>query len=209
MTKLIFLSFIVLLLFTCKPEHIESDLEKGIITGMVVDYTTNTGVPNATVFLLGNDGGGTWVGGGTPSFFIDQTTADANGNFSFQIEYNEEIGYLCSAVADLYFDYNDEFSVERYSSGVVNVEVKLNPIGYVNLHVKSVNIYESSDNINIQSGSIDPLYGNIDTSFILSVPGNDFYHIVWFHYVDGINNGSESADIYCPSFDTTYFELLY
>ncbi|MBP8917993.1 MAG: carboxypeptidase regulatory-like domain-containing protein [Chitinophagales bacterium] len=209
MTKLIFLSFIVLLLFTCKPEHIESDLEKGIITGMVVDYTTNTGVPNATVFLLGNDGGGTWVGGGTPSFFIDQTTADANGNFTFQIEYNEEIGYLCSAVADLYFDYNDEFSVERYSSGVVNVEVKLNPIGYVNLHVKSVNIYESSDNINIQSGSIDPLYGNIDTSFILSVPGNDFYHIVWFHYVDGINNGSESADIYCPSFDTTYFELLY
>ncbi len=166
-------------------------------------------MPNATVFLLGNDGGGTWVGGGTPSFFIDQTTADANGNFTFQIEYNEEIGYLCSAVADLYFDYNDEFSVERYSSGVVNVEVKLNPIGYVNLHVKSVNIYESSDNINIQSGSIDPLYGNIDTSFILSVPGNDFYHIVWFHYVDGINNGSESADIYCPSFDTTYFELLY
>ena len=209
MTKLIFLSFIVLLLFTCKPEHIESDLEKGIITGMVVDYTTNTGVPNPTVFLLGNDGEGTWVGGGTPSFFIDQTTADANGNFTFQIEYNEEIGYLCSAVADLYFDYNDEFSVERYSSGVVNVEVKLNPIGYVNLHVKSVNIYESSDNINIQSGSIDPLYGNIDTSFILSVPGNDFYHIVWFHYVDGINNGSESADIYCPSFDTTYFELLY
>ena len=202
-------SFVVLLLSTCKPEHIVSDLEKGIITGSAVDYTTNAGVPNATVFLLGNDGGGTWVGGGTPSFFIDQTTTDENGNFTFQIEYNEEIGYLCSAVADLYFDYNDEFSVERYSSGVVNVEVKLNPIGYVNLHVKSVNIYESSDNINIQSGSIDPLYGNIDTSFILSVPGNDFYHIVWFHYVDGINNGSESADIYCPSFDTTYFELLY
>ncbi|MBK7036638.1 MAG: hypothetical protein IPH42_09915 [Bacteroidetes bacterium] len=173
MTKLIFLSFIVLLLFTCKPEHIESDLEKGIITGMVVDYTTNTGVPNATVFLLGNDGGGTWVGGGTPSFFIDQTTADANGNFTFQIEYNEEIGYLCSAVADLYFDYNDEFSVERYSSGVVNVEVKLNPIGYVNLHVKSVNIYESSDNINIIHTSYI-FYGNIDTSYIISVPETIF-----------------------------------
>ena len=87
-------SFVVLLLSTCKPEHIVSDLEKGIITGSAVDYTTNAGVPNATVFLLGNDGGGTWVGGGTPSFFIDQTTTDENGNFTFQIEYNEEIGYL-------------------------------------------------------------------------------------------------------------------
>ena len=202
-------SFVVLLLSTCKPEHIVSDLEKGIITGSAVDYTTNAGVPNATVFLLGNDGGGTWVGGGTPSFFIDQTTADANGNFAFQVEYNEEIGYLCSAISDLYFDYNDEFSVDKYSSGVVNVEVKLRPKAWLSLTIKSVNDYESFDYIGINSTPSYIFYGEVDTSQIISVWGNDLYNLVWFIYEDGINNGSESADIYCPSFDTTYFELLY
>lgn len=205
--------FILLLLciaVSCEPEPQTSDLQNGIVNGIVIDKTTNAGIPNAVVYLLGNEGGGTWGGGGTPSFQIDQTVSDANGHFTFHFDYNATLGYYCSAVVDKYFNYYDEVSVDLNIIGKNNVEVRLQPIGYLQLHVKSINDYEATDHIDIQAGNITPLFGgDIDTTFLLSIPGNGYYHLVWFLYVDGVNEGSESVDIYCPAFDTTEYVLFY
>ncbi len=209
MKKLSYNFLILFFMVSCKPEPPTSDLQNGIVNGIVLDKTTNSGIPNATVYLLGNEGGGTWGGGGTPSFILDQTTTNASGKFSFNFDFDDSYGYYCSAEAALYFNYNDEFPVNNNISGGNNVEVELQPIGYLKLNITSINFYEPSDHIDVQSGNIDPLYGNVDTSFLLSVEGNNNYHVVWFIYIAGINEGSESIDIYCPSFDTTYYDLFY
>jgi len=48
------------------------------VSGMVLDHTTNQPVADAIVYLLAHEkGGGIW--GGSPSFFIDTTIADASG----------------------------------------------------------------------------------------------------------------------------------
>ena len=200
--------FFVLFFISCSTDS-PSDLQNGIVSGIVSDKTTDAPIAGATVYLLANDGGGTW-GSPTPSFEIAQTTSDANGNFSFDFDYTEGYTYYCSAVAPMYFNYGDEFSVEMFSTGGNNVKVELQPIGYLHVHIKSVNEYEPSDFIGINSTPSYTFYGNeVDTNIILSVNGNSKYELVWFIYINGINDESESAEIYCSAFDTTFFEILY
>jgi hypothetical protein len=210
MKKIAYYLLILFFIASCRSYQPLSDLESGIVNGTVLDKTTNSGIPNATVYLLGNEGGGTWGGGGTASFLLDQTTSDAAGNFDFSFDYNNDYGYYCSAIAPQYFNFNEEIPVGDATFGANNVEVALQPIAYLQVHVKSINEYGPSDFISIQSVYDDPYYGSeVDRNIMLSVNGNSNYHLVWFIYIDGINDGSESIDIYCPSFDTTYYDLFY
>lgn len=192
-----------------KPGNL-SDYKNGIIHGRVTDKTNGSPVANALVYLQGYEGGGSILSSG-PTFTVATTNSDADGDFSFDFDYNDENGYFCSAIADQYFDYNEEFVINSNITGSgINTEVTLYPKAWLNVHVKAINGYQFSDFISIQNVYDDPFYGDsIDEYVDLTVNGNMNYHLVWFIYSGGLNDGSESAEIYCPAFDTSYYELLY
>ncbi len=186
-------------------------IKTGSIIGVVKDATTGEPIANADVFLMQNEigDGDIWNGGG-PSEQIDYTTSDANGNFSFLFDYDKDYRYLCGAEKSLYFDLNQEFSVDEEIKDGNNVEVLLNPVAWLSVHVKAINDYEPSDFIGINSLLNDPYYGeDVDTIEVVSVYGNSDYQLTYFLYEGGVETYSHTDYIYCPSFDTTYHEILY
>jgi hypothetical protein len=198
--------FIVLTTVSCEKTLIKT----GNIVGVVKDSTTGELIANADVFLLQNEigDGDIWNGGG-PSEQIDYVTSDANGNFMFTFDYDKNYRYLCGAEKDLYFDLDQEFAVDEDAKDGVNVEVLLNPVAYISMHLQAINEYEVSDYISV-SNLYSTFYGSdIDTNLIFTVQGNIDNKIVWFIYIDGSAEGSESLDVYCPAFDTTFVEILY
>lgn len=203
------ISFIILLFgfASCEKPLIET----GVVEGIVKDATTHEPIVNADVFLLQNEkGDGSIIGGGGPSKQIDYTTSDANGNFTFHFNYNKNYSYLCGAEKELYFDLNQEFAVDAESKGGVNVEVLLNPVAWLSVHVKAVNEYEPSDYIGINSLQNDPYYGStVDTIETITVYGNITFQMTWFLFEIGTEIFSQTEYIYCPAFDTTYFEIFY
>ncbi|MEZ5013833.1 MAG: hypothetical protein R2794_06035 [Chitinophagales bacterium] len=209
--KAILFFYIAALFFTvsCEKSIPLSDLQNGIIHGKVTDKTTGAPIAGASVYLKGYElGGSIFVPG--PSFTVATTVSDTNGNFCIDFDYNSDYGYFCSAVADLYFDYQEEFVIDKTIFGdEVNVEITLQPVAWLNVHIKAVNEYAPSDFIGINSTPSYTFFGNVDTTQMITVEGNKNYTLVWFIYVDGFNDASESADIYCPAIDTTYFELLF
>lgn len=206
--------FIILLFISsCRPDLQSSDFQKGIVNGIVLDKTTNTGIPNAIVYLLGNEGGGTWGGGGTASFEIDQTVSDANGNFTFQFDYDDSYGYYCSAVAEQYFNYYEEVPVDNNAIDINNVGLLLNPIGYLSIHIINDTPYDENDEITLSftyNGSY-PEFAGVDVDTILccfQTLGNENNRIVWYVEKNGIDT-SFYEYVNTQSFDTTYFEILY
>ncbi len=176
------------------------------VSGVVLDHTTNQPVDGATVYLLAHEkDGGIW--GGSPSFFIDTTMADANGKFSFAPEKNDDWGYSCMAEKDLYF-LGQEYTADGYYT--LTVTAYLYPKAWLNVHVKAVNDYEFSDFIGINSLQTDPFYGGtVDTTEIISVTGNSTFQMTWFLFEAGVETYSQTDYIYCPAFDTTLHEIFY
>jgi len=207
MQKIHFIAITVILILTsCKAL-----VETGVVKGVVKDATTGQPIVNADVFLLRNEigDGDIWNGGGI-SEQIDYTTSDANGVFTFHFDYNKNYYYLCGAEKDLYFDLNQEFKVDDEINEGVNVEVLLNPVAWLSVHVKAVNEYEPSDHISVNSLQTDPFFGGeVDTIEIISVYGNSTFQMTWFIYLGAIQAYSQTDYIYCPAFDTTYHEILY
>jgi len=200
--KLYFLSFIVFLIVSCNKETI---LEQGTVQGIVVDKTTNVGIAGATVYLLTHEPSGGFGGGGG-STQIDFTTSAVDGSFFFQFDYDNSLAYTCAATQDQYFDYGDEFPVLEEIKEGNNVEVKLQPKGYLTIHFANIPPSTASDIFGINGGVTDTFYGdNVDTIVTYDVDGN-FSNVLHWAVGYGLTN---SDTIYCPSFDTTYFELLY
>ena len=213
MKKIAYYLLILFFIASCRSYQPLSDLESGIVNGTVLDKTTNSGIPNATVYLLGNEGGGTWGGGGTASFLLDQTTSDAAGNFDFSFDYNNDYGYYCSAVAAQYFNYNEEIPVGDATFGANNVELELQPISYLELHIKNVNPFNNYDELTLSytyNGSYPELIGNeVDTTICcFQLLGNESNRVVW--YVEKNGEGTSYFEyVVTPAFDTTYYEILY
>ncbi|MBK6730354.1 MAG: hypothetical protein IPG60_05055 [Bacteroidetes bacterium] len=205
-------SFSIIVIFlaaSCETSPPVSDLQNGIVNGIVSEKTTDAGIPNAIVYLLGNEGGGTWGGGGSPSFEIDQTVSDANGNFSFLFDYNGNYGYYCTAIAEKYFNYYNEVPVDEDKVGVNNVEVKLQPIGYLRLNLKNVIPYNESDKIAINGAITFSFVGDIlDTILIFSVLGN-YENFLYWGVTKNLTTIVYGDTLYCRSFDTTDFEIFY
>jgi hypothetical protein len=89
------------------------------------------------------------------------------------------------------------------------VEVLLSPVAWLSVHVKAVNDYEPSDFIDVGSLFDGPYFGDVDTIELIIVYGNLSQQMSWFVFEGGLETYSQTDYIYCPSFDTTYFEILY
>ncbi len=200
--------FLLIALFFALSCNKDTILEKGTVYGTVRDKTTNEGIEGATVYLLSHIPSGGFGGGGG-STQLDFTASNADGSFSFQLDYDSELAYTCAATHDLYFDYGDEFPVLEEIKVGENVDISIYPKGWLSLHVKSINIYDEWDYINLSNAYLSMYGGSVDTTIILNINGNYTIPVVWFIYDDGLTTGGQTGEIYCPSFDTTYFEILY
>ncbi len=198
--KYVFILFLFCIVISC-------DRENGLFTvsGIVRDHTTKQPIPEATVYLLAHEkDGGIW--GGSPSFFIDTTIADANGKFSFAPEKNDDWGYSCMAEKDLYF-LGDEYTAD--GDYALTVTAYLYPKAWLNVHIENVSPINESDYINI-SWSIDgPFYGvDIDTILVTTLNGNTDNYLTWYITKNSISN-TYTEILYLPAFDTTFYEILY
>ena len=204
--KAVYHSFWLLVVFSmasCEKPLIKT----GSIIGVVKDATTGEPIANADVFLMQNEigDGDIWNGGG-PSDQIDYTTSDANGNFSFLFDYDKDYRYLCGAEKSLYFDLNQEFSIDEETTDGNNVEVLLNPVAFLSIHYENVVPNSLFDNFAINGYISDGFKGaDIDTTIVYQVQGNIYNVLYWGLYMDITYTDS----IFSPSFDTTYFEILY
>jgi len=87
-----------------------------------------------------------------------------------------------------------------------NVEVLLNPIAHLRIHYENILPSSPSDNFGINGYITDGFDGDeIDTMIVYVVQGNVSNILYW-----GLFGETTYTDsIYCPSFDTTYHEILY
>lgn len=212
MKKIYYLCFLLILLcaISCEKPLIKT----GNIYGVVKDATTGEPIANADVFLLQNEigDGDIWSGGG-PSEQIDFTTSDANGYFSFLFDYDKNYRYLCGAEKVLYFDLDQEFAVDEDATDGNNVEVLLNPVSWLRIRCVNTSPFDSNDEITLSlildGGNPEFIGADIDTTLCcFLVNGNLENRIVWYVNKAGMDS-SYFQNIYCPSFDTTYFEILY
>lgn len=200
---------LTVILSSCDEDKNLSDYENGIINGVVIDKTTGEVISDATVFLKGYEITGDIINPG-PTFDVATTTSDINGKFFFDFNYEDKNGYFCSGYSEMYWDLQEEFDIDgEIYNGNVNAQVSLQPKAWMSVHIKNVNTYEPSDYISISDIGI--FYGNeVDTSIIDLVLGNYSNLIVWGVVLNGIPPSENDSDnVYCPSFDTTYYEILY
>jgi len=199
------LLYLFFLLLSCNKETI---LEQGTVRGTVRDKTTNEGISGATVYLLSHIPTGGFGGGGG-STQINFTTSNTDGSFSFQLDYDSELAYTCAATHDLYFDYGDEFPVPEEIKVGENVEVNLQPKAWLRVHCVNSEPFNDSDYFNVSWNSEGPFYGStIDTTLLSIIEGNINIHITWYVTKNSFAN-SYTQEIYCPAFDTTYYEIFY
>lgn len=170
--------------------------------GKVVDATTNVPLPYASVALIEVDHSN-W---NTTYTLIAATTANANGEFSFNNTLNKDLSYMFSAKKDEYFETTTSEYVEIKSSFTV---VPLKPKAYLKLEIKNTNgIY---DEISIGYPVPGTFYGmTVDTSVAGEVYyGNSNISFTWFLYTGGNLQNTQSVNVYCTAFDTTLYQINY
>jgi len=200
--RLVFTAFVVWLIVTalsCNEPTSPSAFDG--IYGTVRDATTDFGLGEARVYLYESDNEGGW-GGGSPYYVIDSMIANANGEFAFEFENTQGHSYSLFATKDQYIVGNT-LTFVQYGN---EKDVLLDPIAYIEFHAKNIDPASESDQLAV-NGPLSPnLYGaEIDTTILELVHGNAEHVIYW-----SINHGPTATDtIFCPAFDTTYYELLY
>lgn len=140
---------------------------------------------------------------------IAETIADSNGNFVFSLDHLSGFSYSCSAIANLYFDWEEYFSVDTSITIGYNVEVTKTPIAFLNLHTQNISPYDSLDLIEIGNVLILELQGmDVNDFRILEIEGDRDLIINWYVTKNNITNYYWDT-LNCPSFDTTLYEILY
>lgn len=107
------------------------------------------------------------------------------------------------AIQEAYIVGNDYLGVQY---GDTEADLYLTPQAWLKVHIENIEPGESSDNIAINGFLSGSFNGSLVDTFLLGeVPGNQFIVIYWaFGY-----EPTQTDTIYCPAFDTTYYELLY
>jgi len=202
-------TFLFCVIFSCIFISASCNKETGptSVNGTVKDITTNVGVSDAQVGLIETDGES---GFGLSGTLLEEKYSDATGNFTFDFNARQGYSYYVQAIKDQYWnDQSNNITFVHELGGTDELTVYLQPEGFLNVHIKNINVYDVGDYISF-SNAYQTFYGNdVDTTVLLLIYGNSSNHLVWFVYDDGISSGSESADVYCTAFDTTYYEILY
>ncbi|MBC8047854.1 MAG: hypothetical protein H7Y00_13735 [Fimbriimonadaceae bacterium] len=192
------LLFLIFLSASCnKNENIHNG-----VTGTVLDKTTNTPVADAEVGLFEKDAE---IFGGLGGVLLETKYAESDGSFHFDFTERSGYNYYVHAIKEQYF--NDQSNNITYiHNGDDDVIVYLQPQGYLNIHFKNVLPSSPSDQFGINGYVTDNFVGNdLDTNVIYTVYSN---MLIELHWAVGYDE-TISDTIYCPSFDTTYFEILY
>ena len=179
------------------------------VDGVVADATTGDPIYNATVYLFERENDFEFLGAPAPEILIDSTTTGALGRFEFA--YDDRHGYAYSVFATKYnyIDKANPQSILSLGNGT-DIELILDPEAFLKVRIHNIKTYDSGDYIGINGLDQDPYYGNdVDTIEIKRVAGNSTATLHVFIYNNGINDGSVEHNIYCPAFDTTYYEILY
>ncbi len=206
MKKVYYLSLLLFALFcSCKPDPpLVTKLNQGIVDGTVRDATTLEPIPFATVILFHGRSDGSLFGC-CPTSPIAETIADSTGAFHFDFEFEPGYFYTCNGVAELYFQPTLETDVDYFVTEGYNVEVFLDPKAYLQIHYANIPPSSPSDILGVNGYVTDVLYGLIDSNIIYAVNGNFWNEIYW---AEGYNP-TNADTIYCPAFDTSYFEIFY
>lgn len=177
------------------------------IDGIVKDSTTNEPIAGATVYLLESDGDFCLF---CPiiTYIVDSTTTDDEGCFEFKYDDVDGVTYAVNAVKEQYIDNQEKTFIKELGNGI-DVEVFIDPEAFLKVRVHNVNIYDPSDYV-IVNDLYATFYGNeVDTTEVIVVYGNKVQTLTWFVTNDGTVSSAIHAEVYCSSFDTTYYEILY
>lgn len=178
------------------------------IDGIVKDATTNEPIAGATVYLLASDGDFCLF---CPiiTYIIDSTTTDNEGCFEFKYDNADGVTYAVNAVKEHYIDNQEKTFINELGNGI-DLEVFIDPEAFLKVKVHNVNFYDPWDYLSF-SNTNQSFYGNdVDTTILFSTYGNIENRLVW-GVVNDDHPPEENENIYlfCPSFDTTDYEILY
>ncbi len=85
----------------------------------------------------------------------------------------------------------------------------MNPIAYLSIHFLNQAPSDINDELYINGTYTDPFVGeDVDSFLVLNVTGNFVFNLSWFITEDGVTTNYQD-NLYCPAFDTTYYEILY
>lgn len=207
MKQLLFLALVLinLLLVGCRKINHETD-----VSGTVYDATTMAVISQAHVYLSKENGN---CFSCNPAPFKD-TYSDANGNFSFHYKADKGYSYSLGATATNYFEepggsiYVDNFKNNK------NEKILLKPHAYLKLHIKNTTPFNGDDIIDVGNSFVSSVgggafYGSqVDTIAIGEVFGNYTNNVIWFVTKNGVQT-PYSAMVYCPRFDTAFYNINY
>jgi len=174
------------------------------VDGIVKDKTTEEAIPGATVYLLESEND-YCLFCPTATFIIDSTTSDNEGCFEFSYDNKNSYTYSVNAVKVHYIDNQLQTYINNLGSGL-DIEVLLDPEAFLSIHYKNIPPTSPSDNFDINGYITDNFNGEeVDTIVVYRTYGNILITLYWALY----GEYSNSISMTCPSFDTTYYEILY
>lgn len=198
MKKIYFFITILAFLTACdKDKNITSG-----VTGTVLDKTTNLPIAEAEVALFEKDDE---IFGGLGGEMLESKFADSNGCFHFDFTERSGYNYYVQAIKAQYWnDQSNNITFVHFGDDAA--VVYLQPEASLQIHYQNVSPSSPSDIFGINGYVSDVLYGGlIDTTIIYIVYGNTSNEL---HWAVGYEP-TQSDTIYCPAFDTTYYEIFY
>ncbi len=202
--------YLFFLSFIATASSCEKESGPTTANGTVLDKTTNTPVADAEVGLFEKEPG---LFANLGAELLQTKYSDANGKCSFDFIARKGYVYYLQAIKDQYFnDQSNNISYLHDTGGETDVTVYLQPEAFLQVHVIDKEPYFDNSEFrgNLYGGSIQ-IYGYmLDTTFIGKVYGNTDFQL--YCVVENLTSHElEIFDnlIYCPAFDTTYFEISY
>ncbi len=174
---------------------------------IVTDNSTGEPLEGAIVFVYKQTGGSFWGGGsGSSTILLLQDTTDVSGIISFPYVDSNNVYYRCSVYRDNYYEVTDLAILHTYIGEGIDIDIGLTAYAWLSIHFKNEPPSLPSDNFGINGNVSDGFNGNdIDTTVIYLVFGSQEAILLWQIYDSTIYHDT----IYCPRFDTTYYEIFY
>ena len=195
---LLYLLFLLAFLITnCQKDDLNG------ASGQIINAATQEGVSNAQVILYEAE---TSILGPTLVTFLEETTTDDEGFYTFDSDIQKNKTYKVSVVAETYFESN-------LNSFPSNKVVEMTPESIVQLHLKNIPPTHSLDIISVdntfEGGGVGSLFGEIDTIVSGKVRGNRDVSIIWFLTTAGGEDVPNKEVVFAKGHDTIYYEILY
>lgn len=191
------------LIFSCKEDKIpETFIDTGFdetkVNGIVVDYFTEEPIAGATVYHLVETGWSNYD-------VLETVISDSNGYFDFT---NYDIpgeNYYAYAEKENYYASGYLGAGAALQDGL-EFDVEMKSKAWLQIHFQNIPPSDPSDHFFINGFVSDDFNGSdVDVTVTYEVVGNFNNTFYW----EGDGTPGQFDTIYCPAFDTTYYEILY